>query len=112
MDLGDITDDLSSAFKSADVITPQIDNRKCTTCEQVVNKYVIRVGQKVTGGLLSYPTLAVLHSILLGFFYLSAFNDLPRIAVRPQSMSVILFASFSVFIKIPFTVTRVSVRKD
>ena len=44
MDLGDIKDDLSSIFKSANVITSQIGNKRCTVCEQVVKKPAIEVG--------------------------------------------------------------------
>ena len=39
--------DLSSVFKLADVITSQIGNKRCTACEQAVNKYAIQVGQRV-----------------------------------------------------------------
>lgn len=50
MDLGDLNDDFSSIFKSADVIMSQIGSRRCTACEQIVNKYATRVGKKVIRG--------------------------------------------------------------
>ena len=49
MDSRDIKDNLSSRFKSADVITSQIGNTRCTACEQAVNKYTIRVEKKIIG---------------------------------------------------------------
>ena len=47
MDLRDAKDNLSSRFKSADAITSQIGNTRCTACKQAVNKYTIWVEKKI-----------------------------------------------------------------